>query len=302
MMSWDPPVSETYRTDLPVMTPAAEQLRHGQFSSSGPGWFQFQLRAWHGWVLFGYFVLVTAAAEAQSAATVDQGPIATLVRWIPFLLWHNGNGFLLNLIMSFLAMLIGTVAGIGLGILRVSLLLPVRNASWLVTQFFRNSPWLVLLFCVMLMTPFEMTLFGVNIRIPDWSKAVLGFSLPIMANIAEVVRGAIQSVPTAQWESAESLAFKRHQILAMIILPQCIKRMIPPWMNWYAILTMSTPVASVLGVQESVTLAQQAMVAENSRPELLGPFYGFLLLLFFVYCYPIARWTQRLEKKFAVKM
>lgn len=68
----------------------------------------------------------------------------------------------------------------------------------------------------------------------------------------------------------------------MIILPQCIKRMIPSWMNWYAILTMSTPVASVLGVEESVYLAAQAMVAEDSRPELLGPFYGFLLVIFFL--------------------
>jgi polar amino acid transport system permease protein len=289
-------------TDLPVLTGEARSLLQGRIGSNHPGWMNFRLRAWHGWVLAGYVVIMTAIAEAQAAASLYPGPIETLMKWIPFLLWHNGNGFMLNLIMSFLAMAIGTVAGVFLGLLRVSLLAPVRHSSWLVTQFFRNSPWLVLLFCVMLTMPFEINAYGFTIRIPDWSKAVLGFSLPIMANIAEVVRGAIQSVPIGQWESAESLAFTRRQTLTMIILPQCIKRMIPPWMNWYAILTMSTSVASVLGVQESVTLAQQAMVAENSRPELLGPFYGFLLLVFFIYCYPIARWTQRLEKKYAVKI
>ena len=72
--------------------------------------------------------------------------------------------------------------------------------------------------------------------IPDWIKATLGLALPVMANVAEIVRGAVQSIPTAQWESAESLAFTRRQTLWMIILPQCVKRMLPPWMNLYAIL------------------------------------------------------------------
>lgn len=148
----------------------------------------------------------------------------------------------------------------------------------------------------------EFTIFGQTIRVPDWMKGVFGLSLPVMANISEVVRGAVQSVPTAQWEAAESLAFSRRQILWQIILPQCFKRMLPPWMNWYAILTMATPLCSLLGIEEIITLSRQAMEAEDNHPELLVPFYGFALLLFFVYCYPIARLTMRLERKYAVKL
>ena len=173
---------------------------------------------------------------------------------------------------------------------------------WFVTQLFRNSPWLVLLFIVLLALPFEITVFGVTVRIPDWMKGVFGLSLPVMANISEVVRGAVQSVPTAQWEAAESLAFTRRQILWQIILPQCYKRMLPPWMNWYAILTMATPLCSLLGIEEIITLSRQAMEAEDNHPELLVPFFGFALILFFLYCYPIARLTMRLERKFAVKL
>ena len=62
-------------------------------------------------------------------------------------------------------------------------------------------------------------------------------------------------MPTGQWEAAESLAFTRQQTLWQIILPQCFKRMIPPWMNWYAILTMATPLCSLLGVEEIITLS-----------------------------------------------
>ena len=154
----------------------------------------------------------------------------------------------------------------------------------------------------MLAFPFEIRIGGLAIPIPDWMKAVFGLSLPIMANISEVVRGAIMSVPTGQWEAAESLAYSRTQTLWRIILPQCFKRMIPPWMNWYAILTMATPLVSLLGVEEIVTLSRQAMEAEDNHPELLMPFYGFALVIFFLYCYPIAWATLRLERRFQVKL
>jgi polar amino acid transport system permease protein len=183
----------------------------------------------------------------------------------------------------------------------VSLAKPVRAAAGAVMQFFRNSPWLVLLFCIMLLTPYQAKIGGVTVPIPDWIKGAIGLSLPVMANLAEVVRGAVQSIPTAQWESAAALAYTRGQTMRKVILPQCVKRMIPPWMNWYAILTMATPLCSIMGVEEAVRHTRAAIEAEGGRPDLLLPFYTFLLFIFFVYCYPIARWTIRLERKYAVK-
>ncbi len=221
-----------------------------------------------------------------------------LWRWLPFLVSH---GFALNILISFFTMLIGTIAGILVGLGQVSPFRALSKFSWFITQLFRNSPWLVLLFIVMLAFPFEIEFAGQIFLIPDWIKAVFGLSLPIMANISEIVRGGIQSVQTGQWEAAESLAFTRRQTLWQIILPQCFKRMIPPWMNWYAILTMATPLVSLLGVEELVTLSRQAMEAEDNHPELLMPFFGFALVIFFLYCYPIAKWTVRLEQKFAIK-
>src|SRR5262249_6803743 len=161
--------------------------------------------------------------------------------------------------------------GIFLGFGQVSLLPPVRKGASFVMQFFRNAPWLVLLFYCMFLLPFQVTLFGVTIPIPDWSKATLGLALPVMANVAEIVRGAMQSIPTTQWEAAASLAFSRRQTLWMIIFPQCVKRMLPPWMNLYAILTMSTVLTSIVGVNEMMTLTQRALSSEN-RPGLLLAF------------------------------
>ena len=65
---------------------------------------------------------------------------------------------------------------------------------------------------------------------------------------------------------------------------------------------MATPLCSLLGVEELITLTRQAMESENNHPELLVPFYSFALLMFFAYCYPIARLTIALERRYAVKL
>ena len=69
--------------------------------------------------------------------------------------------------------------------------MPCACCARIVTQLFRNSPWLVLLFLCMFLIPFEIRLFGLRIPFPDWAKAILGFALPVMANTSEIVRGAI---------------------------------------------------------------------------------------------------------------
>jgi polar amino acid transport system permease protein len=265
----------------------------------------FKPRVVAGIVLGVAFAAAVGEAWAQlQMGGPRQGLLATLWKWTPLVLFgppREFGGFVLNIAVSFFAMAIGTVAGLVLGLGQISLHAPIRKVSWGVTQFFRNSPWLVLLFFVMLLTPFQIRIGGVVIPLPAWLKATVGLSLPIMANIAEIVRGAVNSIPTAQWESAESLAFSRMQTLWRIILPQCIKRMIPPWMNWYAILTMATPLISIVGVNDAMTLTRDALAAEQ-RTEMLLPMYTLLLFFFFIYCYPIARWTLYLERKYAVRI
>lgn len=282
-------------TDLPVLLPSAARLAQAARAERNAGHFMLSLRAEHGVALFVVFLIACGAAQAQSAAGVPS-IFETIWKWTPLLL----GGFAFNLAISASAMLIGTIAGMFLGFAQISLHLPVRKGAWLTTHFFRNAPWLVLLFYCMFLLPFQVTVFGVRVPIPDWLKATFGLSLPVMANVSEILRGALQSIPTAQWESAASLAFTRRQTMWRIILPQCIKRMLPPWMNLYAILTMATVLTSIVGVAEVMTLTARALSAEN-RQGLLLPFYSCVLLLFFAYCYPIARWTVRLEAKYAVE-
>jgi polar amino acid transport system permease protein len=252
------------------------------------------LTARHGGLLVFALVLATGVGAAQAGAGAPS-VFATLLRWTPLL----AQGFALNIAMSFLAMAIGTVLGLALGLGLISLARPVRAAAWLVTQFFRNAPWLVLLFYCILLMPFELRIGGAIIPLPGWAKATAGLALPVMANVAELVRGAVRSIPAGQWEAAEALAFTRLQALRLVILPQCVKRMTPPWMNLYAIVVVATPLTSIVGVSEAMTLTGDVLSSEG-RTELLVPMYLYLLIWFFIYCYPIARATAALERRFQV--
>jgi len=281
-------------TDLPVLLPSATRIARSASAERMYGFATLRLRPAHGAALLLLFLIGCGVAQAQ-AEPGHPSILATIWKWTPLLL----GGFLFNLAISAVAMTFGTLAGMLLGFAQISLLPPVRKGAWFITHFFRNAPWLVLLFYCMFLLPFQVTVFGITVPIPDWTKATLGLALPVMANVSEIVRGAVQSIPTAQWESAASLAFNRRQTMWMIIVPQCIKRMLPPWMNLYAILTMATVLTSIVGVAEMMTLTGRVLSAE-SRPGLLLAFYSYVLFWFFLYCYPIARWTVRLEAKYAV--
>ena len=243
-------------------------------------------------------VLAVFAASALATLTAQAGTGARenvlwlLVKWTPLLF----QGFLMNVLLSVAAMALGTIIGASLGLGQLSHIAPLRGMSWVVTHFFRNAPWLVILFFVMFLMPFEVTVAGITVPLPDWLKAIIGLSLPVAANFAEIVRGAVQSIPSGQWESAESFAFSRRQTMWLIILPQCVRRMLPPWMNLYAMLTMTTVLASIVGVQEVMTTVTKINGAEG-RTDLLLPVYTYVLIWFFAYCFPIARFTRWLEQR-----
>ena len=288
-------------TDLPVMQTVTPSAFKG-WRVADAVTFTFSRKV--GLLLVTLFVgwvgIDTVLAQFQGDA--DQTIFQTIVKWTPLMFWGpkgEFGGFVLNIVVSLVAMAFGTFLGLWVGIGQISRQSLIRRFCWMITQLFRNSPWLVLLFYFMLLLPFTVEIGGQRIDIPGWTKATFALSLPIMANFSEIVRGAISSMPTGQWESAESLAFTRMQTLWQIILPQCVKRMIPPWMNWYCILTMSTPLISILGVNDGMTLTQNALAAEG-RSEFLIPMYLWLMSWFFVYSYPIAQWTRRLERRFAI--
>jgi polar amino acid transport system permease protein len=217
--------------------------------------------------------------------------LAAFLTWLPALL----KGFAVNVAVSIGALALGTLAGIAAGALSLRHGFPGRVArGWV--QAFRNAPWLVLIFFTTYVFPFEFVIRGQVLPFPDWLKVVVALALPASANIAEVFRGAVQSIPSTQWEAAASLAMSRRQVLLLIVLPQCARRMLPPWMNVYAIVTMGTALSSLVGIHDVLDTAQIASttVAHSSFTVLM---YMTALALFFAYCYPVNLATRVIGRR-----
>ncbi|WP_282397787.1 amino acid ABC transporter permease [Pseudomonas sp. PS01298] len=223
---------------------------------------------------------------------IDSFPVlSALLQWSPALV----AGFGQNILISLLAIGIGSVLGLLIGALALS---PLGAIARLWVQVFRNAPWLVLIYFTTYVFPFEIHIGSSYVSFPDWIKVTIGLALPASANVAEIFRGAIGSIPSTQWEAARSLAFTRGQLFRSIILPQCFKRMLPPWMNLYAVVTMGTALASLVGVHDVIDTAQIASNTVNMTGFTVV-IYLSLLVLFFAYCYPISRLTQHLERRYA---
>lgn len=114
------------------------------------------------------------------------------LQWLPYL----GKGFAMNVLISVLAIALGTLAGVAMGIMELSSYRLVRAPALIYVQIFRNAPHLVLIFAATYTFPFELVIFGNYVPFPDWIKAVVGLAIPASAHIAEITRGSIQSIPT----------------------------------------------------------------------------------------------------------
>lgn len=232
-------------------------------------------------------VLWSLAPESGSRGET----FARLAEWAPAL----AHGFAMNVLISIGAIFIGTVIGLIAGAVALSRSFAGRLARIWITAF-RNAPWLVLVYFTTYVFPFELHVFGTTVPFSDWLKVTLGLALPASANIAEVFRGAVASIPSAQWETAASMGFSRTQILLKIVAPQCMRRMLPPWMNVYAIITMGTALSSLVGIYDLLDTAQIASstVARSSFTVLT---YVATLVIFFAYCYPISWFTRWFERR-----
>ena len=146
-----PGVNSAAVTDMPVLKPfraepsgAPDSLIFSRWIANTPAWVLA--------FLIGFAVLWPIAAVAQSKYTTAEA-FDALWRWMPLLVF---KGFGLNILISFLTMAVGTFAGIVVGLGQISPNRIIERISWFITQLFRNSPWLVLLFIVMLAFPFEI--------------------------------------------------------------------------------------------------------------------------------------------------
>lgn len=205
------------------------------------------------------------------------------------------GGFVTNIVISLWSMAIAMVAGAALGTGLIARSPVVRLPCSLIMNLLRNSPWLVVLFAMLYLLPFEIEVFGLTISLSPAVKAVIGLALPVAANIAEIFRGGVQAIPSGQWESASSLGYRRLQILRHVVIPQALPLMVPNLMTMYSMLFIGTSLVVVTGANDVLSVARTIIAVDGEA--IATAIYIFVLLLFFLFCFPIAILTRRLEHR-----
>lgn len=198
--------------------------------------------------------------------------------------------------IALIAMLISVVAGTLLGLTMVSRSRWPRLLAGTYLAFIRIMPQLVLLFLVF----FELTRrFGVNLD--GASAAIVVFSLWGTAELGDLVRAAVTSIPAHQYRSAQALGLSQGQLYRAVILPQALRRLVPPTINLTNRMIMTTSLVALIGVVEVLKVAQQIIDANRfTHPDAALWVYGFVLVLYFAVCFPIAWLCRKLERKWQV--
>ncbi|WP_141205157.1 ectoine/hydroxyectoine ABC transporter permease subunit EhuC [Streptomyces griseorubiginosus] len=174
------------------------------------------------------------------------------------------------------------------GVLRTHRLWIVRFLAGFYTEVFRGTSALVMIFWVFFVLP---PAFGWQL-VPMWA-GTLALGLTYGAYGSEIVRGALKAVDPAQQEGGIALSFTPWQRLRLILLPQAVPEMIPPFSNLLVELLKGTALVSVMGMGD---LAFSGNLVRLALQESAG-IYTYLLLIYFVIAFALTRLMRGLEKK-----
>lgn len=203
------------------------------------------------------------------------------------------DGLYAALKISMISIAISIPLGIILGILMTWKNPICRAILRCYLEFVRIMPQMVLLFLVY---------FGTT-RAFGWDlsgelASMIVFTVWGTAEMSDLVRGALISIPIHQYESAEALGLTGMQSYRYIILPQVVRRLIPLSINLITRMIKTTSLILMIGVVEVLKVAQQIIEANRmSSPNAAFGIYLTVLFLYFIACWPISLLAKYLEKQ-----
>jgi polar amino acid transport system permease protein len=199
-------------------------------------------------------------------------------------------GFQVNIKMMVIAEALVLVFALALAIVRGlpgSAARPLRALAIAYTDFFRGTPLILVIFIVGFGIP-GLQLGYISSR-PVIVYGVVALTLVYTAYVTEVYRAGIESVHPSQRAAARSLGLTYAQTMRYVVVPQAVRRVIPPLLNDFVGLQKDTALVSVIGVAEATQLAQQFSTQNNDFPSLVAAAVFFILLTI-----PLARFTDHL--------
>lgn len=211
--------------------------------------------------------------------------------WIAFL-WSErlmiSDGIVQTVYVSVLALWFSVLGGLVVGFLRCVPSKIIGFITRVYLEAFRMIPLIVWLFAAFFMLPRFM-----GRGFSSHTSAIWVFTLWGSAEIGELVKGAIQSLPKIQRESGLALGLGTTQLYLYVLIPQAIKRLIPGVINMATRIIKTTSMLDFVGVIELVARSRQ--IIERTGESLI--MWTFVFFFFFVLCYPLTLWSRHLEKK-----
>lgn len=205
------------------------------------------------------------------------------------------GGLLVTAEIAFISVVIALILGTVFGVVMNSKSKGIRIISNIYLEAIRIIPILVWLF---------VGYFGIsrlfNIHIDGVVVSIVVFSLWGIAEMGDLMRGAIKSIPKIQEESAMAIGLNKTQIYRYIIIPQALKRVTPSAINLSTRMIKTTSLVIMIGVVEVVKVGQQVIeVSAVKSPMATFWVYGFIFFLYFMICYPLSLLSKKLEKRWA---
>ena len=202
------------------------------------------------------------------------------------------EGLGVTLEISLLSVLVSMILGTGMGVMMSMNSKVIRFICRIYLNIVRIIPQLVLLF----LAYFGLSKsFGVNLS--GELAAVLVFSFWGIAEMGDLVRGALNSIPKHQYETGLAVGLSQRQLYQYIIIPQTIRRLLPQTINLITRIIKTTSLIVLIGVVEVVKVGQQIIEASRlTVPSAALWIYGVIFILYFIICYPISLLAMKLEK------
>lgn len=203
------------------------------------------------------------------------------------------GGLWVTLQVSLVSVALSLPLGIVLGMLMTMKNRAVLAVTAVLLEFVRIMPQLALLFVVF----FGFTRsFGWNLD-AFWS-AVIVFTFWGAVETGDLVRGAVTSIPKTQYESARVLGFTPAETLRFIVIPQALRRLLPPVINLVTRMIKTTSLVALIGMVEVLKVGQQIIDASRFQyPTAALWIYGAVFLLYFLACWPISLAARALERR-----
>lgn len=202
------------------------------------------------------------------------------------------EGLWVTVSISLLSVALSIVFGILLGMVMTIKNPVTKTITKIYLEFIRIMPQLVLLFLVY----FGLTKsFGINLS--GEVSAIIVFTMWGTAEMGDLVRGALISIPKHQYESSAALGLDKKQIYRYVIIPQTLRRLIPLAINLTTRMIKTTSLIVLIGVVEVLKVAQQIIEANRyTVPDSALWIYGTIFFLYFIVCWPISLLAGRLER------